>query len=44
MDKHLISAEHLTIDRIEEIIVKGYKLELSEDAVQRIVHCREYLD
>ena len=44
MDKHLISAEHLTIDRIEEIIVKGYKLELSEDAEQRIVHCREYLD
>ena len=44
MSKHLISAEHLTINRIEEIIAKGYKLELSEDAVQRIVHCREYLD
>ena len=44
MNKHLISAEHLTIQRIEEIIAKGYKLELSEDARQRIVHCREYLD
>ena len=44
MNKHLISAEHLTIQRIEEIIAKGYKLELSDDARQRIVHCREYLD
>ncbi len=44
MNKHLISAEHLTIQRIEEIITKGYKLELSDDARQRIVHCREYLD
>ena len=44
MNKHLISAEHLTIQRIEEIIDKGYKLELSDDARQRIVHCREYLD
>ena len=44
MNKHLISADHLTIQRIEEIIAKGYELELSDDARQRIVHCREYLD
>ena len=41
---HQISAEHLTIERIGEIIYKNYKLELSEDAKQRIRRCRSYLD
>ena len=41
---HKISAEHLTIERIGEIVCKGYKIELSEDARNRIVRCREYLD
>ena len=41
---HEISAEHLTIERIGEIISKGYKLKLSDDARSRIEHCREYLD
>lgn len=41
---HHISAEHLTIERIGEIIKNGYKLELSDDALNRIVRCREYLD
>ena len=41
---HHISAEHLTIARIGEIIKNGYKLELSDDARNRIVRCREYLD
>ncbi|MBO5611226.1 MAG: histidine ammonia-lyase [Prevotella sp.] len=41
---HKISAEHLTIEKIEEIIRGGYKIELSDDARQRIIHCREYLD
>lgn len=41
---HHISAEHLTIERIGEIIKNGYKLELSDDACNRIVRCREYLD
>ena len=41
---HYISAEHLTIERIGEIIYKGYKLELSDDAKQRIRRCRSYLD
>lgn len=41
---HKISAAHLTIERVGEIIRKGYKLELSDDARQRIVRCREYLD
>ena len=44
MNIHQISAEHLTIERIGEIIKENYKLQLSEDARQRIVRCREYLD
>ena len=44
MNKHLISAEHLTIERIGEIIAHHEQLELSEEARLRIAHCREYLD
>ena len=40
---HKISAEHLTIERIGEIVYNGYKLELSDDAKNRIIRCREYL-
>ena len=41
---HYISAERLTIARVEEILTKGYKLALSDDAKARINKCREYLD
>ncbi len=41
---HQISAEHLTIEKIGEIIYNNCKIELSEDARNRIVRCREYLD
>lgn len=41
---HEISAEHLTIERVGEIIEKNYQLRLSEDAKNRIVRCRQYLD
>ena len=34
----------MTIERVGEIISKGYKLALSDDARNRIVRCREYLD
>ena len=44
MEKHLISAEHLTLQRIGEIIRNDLPLELSDDARTRIQHCREYLD
>ena len=44
METHLVSAEHLTIERIGEIIRQGMKLELSDDARQRIRRCRQYLD
>ena len=41
---HKISAGHLTQDKIEEIILNGYKLELSKETRERILHCRQYLD
>ena len=41
---HKISAEHLTIERIGEVVYNGYKLELSDDARNRIIRCREYLN
>ena len=44
MNNHQISSEHLTIQRIGEILEQHLHLELSEEARQRIVHCREYLD
>ena len=44
METHYISTEHLTIERIGDIIRQGIKIELSEDAKQRIRRCRQYLD
>lgn len=41
---HHISAERLTIERVSEIITKGLKLDLSQDAIDRITRCRRYLD
>ena len=41
---HLISAEHLSIERVGEIIEKNIKLALSDDARERIIRCRKYLD
>ena len=41
---HKISAGHLTQDKIEEIILNGYKLALADDTRERILHCRKYLD
>lgn len=44
MKIHKISAEHLSIEQIGEIVYGGYKIELSDDAQRRILECREYLD
>ena len=44
MKIHKISSEHLSISQIAEIIKGNYRLELSEQARERIRHCREYLD
>ena len=44
MNTHQISAAHLSIERIGEIIHQSYKLELSEESRQKIFHCRDYID
>ena len=44
MKKHQISAEHLSIEQIGDIVYGGYKIELSDDAQRRISECRKYLD
>lgn len=41
---HHINAEWLTIAHVNKILRKDYKLALSDDAKQRIIRCREYLD
>lgn len=41
---HYISPEHLTIERVGEILDKKMTLALSEESVKLINHCREYLD
>lgn len=41
---HYISAGHLSLERIGEIITGHYKLALSEGAQQKITACRSYLD
>ena len=41
---HVISNDTLTISRVDEIISKGLKLQLSKGMEAAIVKCREYLD
>lgn len=41
---HLISNKRLTIEKVNEIITKGYKLELSKDSEAAILKCRHFLD
>ncbi len=44
MKIHHISSEHLTIERVREIIEQNYTLALSDEAVANIQKCRDYLD
>lgn len=41
---HKISAAHLTLEEVGAILENHATLELSDDARQRIVRCRKYLD
>ena len=41
---HYISSEHLSLERVKEIIDKKERLCLSEEATSAIIKCREYLD
>ena len=44
LEKYGIGTSQLTYDLIERILVDGTKLYLSEEAKQKIQHCRDYLD
>lgn len=44
MIHYINPTEHLSVERVEEILRSGAVLELSEEAERRIVRCREYLD
>ena len=41
---HTISNKHLTIEKVNEIVTKGLKLELSKESEAAIVKCRKFLD
>lgn len=44
MTTHSISSRHLTVTDIRDIIESGSLIKLSEEAINRINGCREYLD
>ena len=41
---HTISNQRLTVARINEILINGMQLELSNESIDAIVKCRKYLD
>ena len=41
---HTISNRHLTIEKVNEIVSKGLKLELSKESEAAIIKCRKFLD
>src|SRR6185436_11958461 len=41
---HQISSDHLSLDKLKEILDGNYKLGLSESAIEKIIACRTYLD
>jgi histidine ammonia-lyase len=41
---HFISPEPLTFELLDKMIHGSFQLKLSDEAVKRISHCREYLD
>jgi len=44
MTKHKISTKFLSIDKVEKIIDRNQKIELSQEAIDAVQKCREYLD
>ena len=44
MRKHQISPKHLTLSRVNEIINSNAKIELSQQAIDAVQECRDYLD
>ncbi|MDE6632489.1 MAG: aromatic amino acid ammonia-lyase, partial [Muribaculaceae bacterium] len=44
MTEYAIGSSLLTYDLIERILKDGAKLTLSEEAIEKIQHCRDFLD
>ncbi|HLO91884.1 MAG: histidine ammonia-lyase [Chloroflexota bacterium] len=44
MNTYQINSEPLTLEIIHNLLSNDIKLELSQEAIERIKHCREYLD
>ncbi len=44
MPTHQIASAHLDFETLKKIITENYQLALSDEAVQRITKCRDYLD
>lgn len=44
MSVHYISSAHLSLEDVRRIVTTGSKIALSEEAVNKISTCREYLD
>lgn len=41
---HIISSEHLSIEKVSEILKANIRLKLSDEAIKKIKKCRKYLD
>ena len=41
---HLITNNPLTLETIQQVVYSDKKLKLSDDAIERILKCRRYLD
>src|SRR5438552_1625624 len=41
---HQISSDHLSLERVKEILDENYQLALSESSIENIISCRNYLD
>jgi histidine ammonia-lyase len=44
MNTHHISSKNISLQTIKEIIDNNYKIDLSDEAKQKIIKCRTYLD
>lgn len=44
LETYAIGSSPLTYDLIEKILKDGTKLTLSDDAIVKIQHCRDFLD
>lgn len=44
MKRHQISTKFLSIEKVAKIIDRNQKIELSQEAIDAVKKCRDYLD